>query len=87
MYKELDIDPAEFACLKAIILFKPGSDKLDSIGIEDNNNTICLEVNGLKDRKEIENLQDQSLSMLQHQVWYTSKGNSYLEYQHFCVVR
>ena len=68
MYKELDIDPAEFACLKAIILFKPGSDKLDSIGIEDNNNTICLEVNGLKDRKEIENLQDQSLSMLQHQV-------------------
>ena len=25
MYKELDIDPAEFACLKAIILFKPGS--------------------------------------------------------------
>jgi len=48
-FKELDIDPAEFACLKAIILFKP-------------------EVVGLKDRKEVENLQDQSLSMLQHQV-------------------
>ena len=30
-YKELDIDPAEFACLKAIILFKPGGDKLDFI--------------------------------------------------------
>ena len=26
LYKELDIDPAEFACLKAIILFKPGGE-------------------------------------------------------------
>ena len=25
LFKELDIDPAEFACLKAIILFKPGT--------------------------------------------------------------
>ena len=23
-FKELKIDPAEFACLKAIVLFKPG---------------------------------------------------------------
>ena len=49
MFKDLSIEPAEFACLKAIVLFKP-------------------EVAGLKDKKEVENLQDQSLSMLQHQV-------------------
>ena len=24
MFKELQIDPAEFACLKAVVLFKPG---------------------------------------------------------------
>ena len=49
MFKQLSIEPAEFACLKAIVLFKP-------------------EVAGLKDKREVENLQDQSLSMLQHQV-------------------
>ncbi|XP_023342608.1 photoreceptor-specific nuclear receptor [Eurytemora carolleeae] len=48
-YRQLNIDPAEFACLKAIILFKP-------------------EVCGLKDSVEVENLQDQSLSMLQHHI-------------------
>lgn len=48
-FRQLNIDPAEFACMKAIILFKP-------------------EVSGLKDFIEVENLQDQSLTMLQHHV-------------------
>merc|ERR1719400_443357 len=54
-FRQLNIDPAEFACLKAIILFKP-------------------DVGGLKDCGEVENLQDQSLAMLQHHVSSTSSG-------------
>merc|ERR550517_150580 len=54
-FRQLNIDPAEFACLKAIILFKP-------------------DVGGLKDCGEVENLQDQSLAMLQHHVTSTSSG-------------
>ena len=65
MFKELQIDPAEFACLKAVVLFKPGP-YLSLIEVILKN--ILLEVAGLKDKKEIENLQDQSLSMLQQQV-------------------
>ena len=65
-FKELDIDPAEFACLKAIILFKPGT--ASRIIFDLKMYSISPEVVGLKDRKEVENLQDQSLSMLQHQV-------------------
>lgn len=64
LFKELDIDPAEFACLKAIILFKPGTGTQQDIVI----NIHWAEVAGLRDRKEVESLQDQSLSMLQHQV-------------------
>merc|ERR1712130_636551 len=56
-FRQLNIDPAEFACLKAIILFKP-------------------DVGGLKDFGEVENLQDQSLAMLQHHVTSTSGSGS-----------
>jgi len=48
-YRQLNVDPAEFACLKAVILFKP-------------------EIFGVEDNSEVENLQDQSLTMLQHHV-------------------
>ena len=37
---------------------------------------IVSEVVGLKDRKEVENLQDQSLNMLQHQVTSVTSGVS-----------
>jgi len=56
-FRQLNIDPAEFACLKAIVLFKPD---------------VC----GLKDTSEVENLQDQSLAMLQHHVSSVSGGGS-----------
>ena len=67
LFKELDIDPAEFACLKAIILFKPGTGDTARYCYQPSL-LPWAEVAGLRDRKEVESLQDQSLSMLQHQV-------------------
>ncbi|TRY66947.1 hypothetical protein TCAL_04357, partial [Tigriopus californicus] len=48
-FKAMGVNPAEFACMKAILLFKP-------------------ETVGLKDTTQVENLQDQALSMLRSHI-------------------
>eukprot|EP00095_Tigriopus_kingsejongensis_P011517 maker-scaffold33_size549341-snap-gene-0.17 protein:Tk11517 transcript:maker-scaffold33_size549341-snap-gene-0.17-mRNA-1 annotation:"hypothetical protein DAPPUDRAFT_106791" len=48
-FKAMGVNPAEFACMKAVLLFKP-------------------ETVGLKDTTQVENLQDQALSMLRSHI-------------------
>ena len=68
VFSQLNIDPAEFACMKAIVLFKPGGFTLSSILLISLPSSLSSDVSGLKDKAEVETLQDQSLNMLQHQV-------------------
>ncbi|KAJ8335478.1 hypothetical protein SKAU_G00388200 [Synaphobranchus kaupii] len=74
-FRALAIDPTEFACLKAIILFKPGG----TPAVKDNARLSYhlmvakvvfilflgpAEARGLKDPEQVENLQDQCQVML-----------------------
>ena len=77
-FKSLNVNPAEFACMKAILLFKPG--KVDVKVCLFNQMWInclptCLsppivvsETSGLKDTSQVENLQDQALGMLKNHI-------------------
>ncbi|NXK65361.1 NR2E3 protein, partial [Sylvietta virens] len=69
-FKALAVDPTEFACMKAVVLFKPGE---PTAGTQ-HRPPPCLspachplvpaETRGLKDPEQVENLQDQSQVML-----------------------
>lgn len=69
-FKALAVDPTEFACMKAVVLFKPG----EATPSTHHWPTLCpspachplvpTETRGLKDPEQVENLQDQSQVML-----------------------
>ncbi|NWW32905.1 NR2E3 protein, partial [Panurus biarmicus] len=69
-FKALAVDPTEFACMKAVVLFKPGEDTPSTHHWP----SLChspachplvpAETRGLKDPEQVENLQDQSQVML-----------------------
>ena len=68
-FKSLNVNPAEFACMKAILLFKPGK----KTGLVDcarraAPNLLISETAGLKDTSQVENLQDQALGMLKNHI-------------------
>ncbi|NXQ31581.1 NR2E3 protein, partial [Alaudala cheleensis] len=69
-FKALAVDPTEFACMKAVVLFKPG----EATPSTHHWPPLCpspachplvpAETRGLKDPEQVENLQDQSQVML-----------------------
>ncbi|NXD38273.1 NR2E3 protein, partial [Copsychus sechellarum] len=69
-FKALAVDPTEFACMKAVVLFKPG----EATPSTHHWPSLCpspachplvpAETRGLKDPEQVENLQDQSQVML-----------------------
>ncbi|NXX32206.1 NR2E3 protein, partial [Nicator chloris] len=69
-FKALAVDPTEFACMKAVVLFKPG----EATPSTHHRPSPCpspachplvpAETRGLKDPEQVENLQDQSQVML-----------------------
>nr|XP_057944973.1 photoreceptor-specific nuclear receptor isoform X1 [Doryrhamphus excisus] len=69
-FKALAVDPTEFACLKAIVLFKPGEEPACRFQRKVPSSNVFLpifsstETRGLKDPEQVENLQDQSHVML-----------------------
>ncbi|NXU68696.1 NR2E3 protein, partial [Horornis vulcanius] len=69
-FKALAVDPTEFACMKAVVLFKPG-EATPSIHHWPSpcpspacHPLVPTETRGLKDPEQVENLQDQSQVML-----------------------
>ncbi|NXD29796.1 NR2E3 protein, partial [Spelaeornis formosus] len=69
-FKALAVDPTEFACMKAVVLFKPGeatpsTHHLPSLCPSPAGHLLVpAETRGLKDPEQVENLQDQSQVML-----------------------
>ncbi|NWR33539.1 NR2E3 protein, partial [Tachuris rubrigastra] len=72
-FKALAVDPTEFACMKAVVLFKPGEGThqhlLLAVPLSPSPNPprhppVPTETRGLKDPEQVENLQDQSQVML-----------------------
>ncbi|XP_030352787.1 photoreceptor-specific nuclear receptor isoform X1 [Strigops habroptila] len=69
-FKALAVDPTEFACMKAVVLFKPGEGthqhcRCPSPCPQTTPHTLVpTETRGLKDPEQVENLQDQSQVML-----------------------
>ncbi|NXT54911.1 NR2E3 protein, partial [Pluvianellus socialis] len=70
-FKALAVDPTEFACMKAVVLFKPGEGThqhpLLPVPTSPPHPVTPLspaETRGLKDPEQVENLQDQSQVML-----------------------
>lgn len=79
-FKAVHVDPAEFACLKAIVLFRAGKIRINCNKLLSENSLFLLtfsvendiirystcvsETRGLKDPSQIENLQDQAQVML-----------------------
>lgn len=69
-YKAINVDPAEFACIKAVILFKGGNRDLKIFPLLERDycasNAFCrfADARGLKDPQQVENLQDQAQVML-----------------------
>ncbi|NWZ25469.1 NR2E3 protein, partial [Asarcornis scutulata] len=68
-FKALAVDPTEFACMKAVVLFKPGEGtRLGPPRPVPTSPTpmpaVLTETRGLKDPEQVENLQDQSQVML-----------------------
>ncbi|KAM8804663.1 photoreceptor-specific nuclear receptor [Eudromia elegans] len=67
-FKALAVDPTEFACMKAVVLFKPGEAggpgrRVPALGTP-STCPLPAETRGLKDPEQVENLQDQSQVML-----------------------
>lgn len=69
-FKALAVDPTEFACMKAVVLFKPGEATPSSHQRPSPSPSpachplVPAETHGLKDPEQVENLQDQSQVML-----------------------
>ncbi|NWZ02918.1 NR2E3 protein, partial [Loxia curvirostra] len=69
-FKALAVDPTEFACMKAVVLFKPGEATPSSHHWPSPcpspacHPLVPAETRGLKDPEQVENLQDQSQVML-----------------------
>ncbi|NWV18313.1 NR2E3 protein, partial [Origma solitaria] len=69
-FKALAVDPTEFACMKAVVLFKPGEATPSSHQWPSPcpspacHPLVATETRGLKDPEQVENLQDQSQVML-----------------------
>ncbi|NXG45141.1 NR2E3 protein, partial [Psilopogon haemacephalus] len=70
-FKALAVDPTEFACMKAVVLFKPGGwggpPQHPLLPLPRSPAHHCLftaETRGLKDPDQVESLQDQSQAML-----------------------
>ncbi|NWZ90087.1 NR2E3 protein, partial [Nesospiza acunhae] len=69
-FKALAVDPTEFACMKAVVLFKPGEASTSSHHWPSPcpspacHPLVPAETRGLKDPEQVENLQDQSQVML-----------------------
>ncbi|NXP68052.1 NR2E3 protein, partial [Chloropsis cyanopogon] len=69
-FKALAVDPTEFACMKAVVLFKPGEaspsthHRPSPCPSPACHPLVPAETRGLKDPEQVENLQDQSQVML-----------------------
>ncbi|NXN27895.1 NR2E3 protein, partial [Nycticryphes semicollaris] len=70
-FKALAVDPTEFACMKAVVLFKPGEWTHQHLlfltpmsPLHPVTPLFPTETRGLKDPEQVENLQDQSQVML-----------------------
>ncbi|XP_068000474.1 photoreceptor-specific nuclear receptor isoform X1 [Melanerpes formicivorus] len=68
-FKALAVDPTEFACMKAVVLFKPGEGPPQAAPAVPpwppaHRSLVPAETRGLKDPDQVENLQDQSQVML-----------------------
>ncbi|KAM9637532.1 LOW QUALITY PROTEIN: photoreceptor-specific nuclear receptor [Morphnus guianensis] len=70
-FKALSVDPTEFACMKAVVLFKPGEGTHQHLPLpipcpppQFRHPLVPAETRGLKDPEQVENLQDQSQVML-----------------------
>ncbi|NXX13075.1 NR2E3 protein, partial [Podargus strigoides] len=69
-FKALAVDPTEFACMKAVVLFKPGEGRTSTFCCPSpcpyptHHPPVPTETRGLKDPEQVENLQDQSQVML-----------------------
>lgn len=69
-FKALAVDPTEFACMKAVVLFKPGEATPSTHHWPSScpspacHPLVPAETRGLKDPEQVENLQDQSQVML-----------------------
>ncbi|NWS58780.1 NR2E3 protein, partial [Chunga burmeisteri] len=71
-FKALAVDPTEFACMKAVVLFKPGEGTHQHpplrvhpyVPTPARHPLVPAETRGLKDPEQVENLQDQSQVML-----------------------
>ncbi|NWI00313.1 NR2E3 protein, partial [Tichodroma muraria] len=69
-FKALAVDATEFACMKAVVLFKPGEATPSShrwpspCPSPARHTPVPAETRGLKDPEQVENLQDQSQVML-----------------------
>ncbi|NWH38916.1 NR2E3 protein, partial [Chloropsis hardwickii] len=69
-FKALAVDPTEFACMKAVVLFKPGEATPSTQHRPSPRPSpachplVPAETRGLKDPEQVENLQDQSQVML-----------------------
>ncbi|NXJ97137.1 NR2E3 protein, partial [Corythaixoides concolor] len=70
-FKALAVDPTEFACMKAVVLFKPGEGTHQHLLLPvpvsptpPHHPLVPAETRGLKDPEQVENLQDQSQVML-----------------------
>lgn len=69
-FKALAVDPTEFACMKAVVLFKPGEATPSThhwpfpCPSPACHPLVPAETRGLKDPEQVENLQDQSQVML-----------------------
>ncbi|UYV80484.1 Hr51 [Cordylochernes scorpioides] len=66
-FKAAAVDPAEFACLKAIVLFKSGEWSVE-VYCRGTHGRPGADARGLKDGHQVEGLQDQAQLMLQQHV-------------------
>lgn len=77
-FKQLNVDAAEFAFLKAIVLFKSGLSIVYSMirRVLNDCNRVLEEIRGLKEAQTIESLQDHAQMMLAQHINSNNSGSN-----------